>query len=195
MVTPQLTIPSSYRPIGSELRTFHLTDLSPAEQKTRFNEIMAVRADRIDQFATLMRANGRELSSGSGGLVEFGAFMASAFGPNYWEMADLDPIGYSVLLDASLHLGSLVHSEIPSTTWVVAAKGRIGEGQHALVGFAARRHDPYPPLWLVNSFLMRVARGGEKQTVQLSKTMVQVTVPPAPHDEFAVQLERLRQPD
>jgi len=155
---------------------------------------MQVRSDRVEQFLSVARANGHELTGDGAGLGEFGVFLASVFGPEYWQMADLEHIEYSILVDASLHLGSVVHSEIPTTKWALAPKGRVGEGEHALVGFVARRHDPYSPLWLVNSFLMRVARVREKQSVQLPKVVVQVTVPPAPLDEFVTQLERLREP-
>lgn len=194
MVAFRLVALDNYRPIDAALCTFHRSDLSLSDHKARFDATMQVRGDRVEQFLLVARANGYELTGDGAGLGEFGAFLASAFEPDYWEMADLDHAQYSFVVDASLHLGSVVHAELPATKWAVAPKGRVGEGQHALIGFASRRHDPYSPLWLVNSFLMRVARSGEKQSVQLPQGVVKVTVPPAPLDEFVTQLERLREP-
>lgn len=189
-----LAFPELYRPLGVHLCSFHASGLSHAEQKLRFDELMRIRGERVEQFLTVAVANGHHLETDGRDLEEFGDFLASAFGSDYWELSDLDILSLSFVVDASLYLGSVIHAEIPSTRWVLAPRGRVGEGEPALVGFPARRHDPYAPLWHVNSFLMRSARGGEKQSVQLPGTVVQVTVPPVGTDEFKVQFNRLRSP-
>jgi hypothetical protein len=172
------------------VRLWH-AQISRERERERFEILMPLIQVRLGVFLRHAEDRGFSLKTEASSLTDFGTFLSLTFGREFWDFDSMDDSIRSFIVDASLFLGETVRAEIPSARWELAPQGAIGEGQHSITGFSRDPDDFFSPLWVVISFLKRVARGGERTPIEIPQGKLYVTVPTANVDDFSKKIQIL----
>ncbi|MEH1057231.1 hypothetical protein V6U89_18765 [Micromonospora sp. CPCC 206171] len=114
-----------------------LAELSRAEARESFNQLMSAKSERIDMLRALLKANGLPLSGDDDSVQRLAEWLRSEVEANPEHPERLRNIWYAVVNDVALFLGETLINRCPGLRWEMFTAGRrdVAYQKHVITGF------------------------------------------------------------